>query len=361
MERERPTRFRPVGYHRKRQRVPVYSPADTGCPAIEKAVAGLYRAQSEESFWSLMSALNYAMQIGTQVLVPVQTAPTRFSAPAPWTEHPIPAEKADGLPLWTLRTDKGRNWLPLFTSSSAAGAERSTAARPMAEKPLAEVMELALETEEIDGVVIDPWTTSATLDNSLLRGLLRAEPPSREPGEKELEAGRAAARAGDWAEAAQQFEISALKGFALGQDELAHCYYEGLGLRRNRTRARQFWKEAAEDGEVLSIIALGDDCAAAKNGAAKALLYYRRAQQLSDLQPDLLYTPQVCLRMAQAETRYVSPRRALALAAEAAQGFRAQQKEGHLRADEWLEEAEALIRELSRPEVRQSAYEPPHP
>ena len=124
-------RFRPVGSQRSRT-APVYSPRGTGCPAIEQAVQGLYKGQNEESFWTLMSALNYALELETHVLVPLQTALSAQGAPAPWMEHPIPAEKADGLALWTLRNDKGRCWLPLFTSSAAACVDRSTAARPPA-------------------------------------------------------------------------------------------------------------------------------------------------------------------------------------------------------------------------------------
>ena len=84
-------RFRPVGSRRSRT-APVYSPRGTGCPAIEQAVQRLYKGQNEESFWSLMSALNYALELETHVLVPLQTALSAQGAPAPWMEHPIPAE-----------------------------------------------------------------------------------------------------------------------------------------------------------------------------------------------------------------------------------------------------------------------------
>ena len=166
-------RFRPVGSRRSRT-APVYSPRGTGCPAIEQAVQGLYKGQNEESFWSLMSALNYALELETHVLVPLQTALSAQGAPAPWMEHPIPAEKADGLALWTLRNDKGRCWLPLFTSVAAAGADRSTGSRPMADRTLEQAMQLALDTPGIDGVVLDPWSNSASLDGALLNGLLHA-------------------------------------------------------------------------------------------------------------------------------------------------------------------------------------------
>ena len=184
-------RFRPVGSQRSRT-APVYSPRGTGCPAIEQAVQGLYKGQNEESFWSLMSALNYALELETHVLVPLQTALSAQGAPAPWMEHPIPAEKADGLALWTLRNDKGRCWLPLFTSVAAAGADRSTGSRPMADRTLEQAMQLALDTPGIDGVVLDPWSNSASLDGALLNGLLHAGHTPEGPGAEEAEAGKEA-------------------------------------------------------------------------------------------------------------------------------------------------------------------------
>ena len=81
-------------------------------------------------------------------------------------------DRAKDLQLWTLRNEKGRTWLPMFTSAAAACADRSTSARPMADYTLQDAMELALSTEGIDGVVLDPWSHSATLDGALLNGLL---------------------------------------------------------------------------------------------------------------------------------------------------------------------------------------------
>ena len=59
----------------------------------------------------------------------------------------------------------------------------------MAERLLASAMQMALDSDNIDGVVIDPWTSSATLDCSLLNGLLHASHDTDEPGEAELRAG----------------------------------------------------------------------------------------------------------------------------------------------------------------------------
>lgn len=312
-------RFRPVGSQRSRT-APVYSPRGTGCPAIEQAVQGLYKGQNEESFWTLMNALNYALELETHVLVPLQTALSVQGAPAPWMEHPIPAEKADGLALWTLRNDKGRCWLPLFTSVAAAGADRSTGSRPMADRTLEQAMQLALDTPGIDGVVLDPWSNSASLDGALLNGLLHAGHTPEGPGAEEAEAGKEAARAGHWAAAAECYQKAAEQGSSAGLSLLGECLYQGRGVPKSAAQARKLWKAAAESGEPIALLNLGDDCAA-RGDNGKALLWYRRARQNAAAVPDIEYTPRVCLRLAQYETRYTSRKKALAQAAEAKQAF----------------------------------------
>ena len=302
-------RFRPVG-SRKKKAAPQYSPAGTGCPVVEQAVERLYREQNETHFWNLMNALNYALELKTRVLVPLDAAADPQSGPAPWASMPIPAEKAEGLDPWLLHTRKERSYLPLFTSVKTAEAERATATRPMAERGMREAMEYALNTDGIDGVVIDPWTNSATLDGSILNGLLKSERGSEGPGLEELDAGYDAARQGSWAEAVQHYE------------------------------------KAAEAGEVQAMIALGDDAAASGQEAAAALQYYRRAQSAARGMPDVSYTPQIRLRIAQCETRYVSRKKALMELAEAEQGFCIQLEEGAPDAEIWLDETRKTVAEL---------------
>lgn len=344
-------RFRPAGSRKKRSGEAVYGPLTTGCPAVEKAVSALYHAQNEESFWSLMNALNYALELDTRVLVPLQSAPDPQGKPAPWAEHPVPAEKAKDLPLWLLRTNKGKSYLPIFISLEAAESERSTAACPMTEMLLFDAMTHALDTDGIDGVVIDPWTDSATLDVSLLNGLLRASHESDEPGDAELTAGKKAAQKGDWAEAANFFEEAAKQGNSEGLTLLAELLYTGQGVRKNATQARRFWKEAAKAGDILALIALGDDCLNTK-GRGAALLYYRKAQTLSDKTPDIAYTPQVRLRIAQCETKFISREKAIAQLAEAKQGFaiRVNESDGDHDALAWLDETKLEIEEVLHPE-----------
>lgn len=317
-------RFRPVGSGKKRT-APQYGPVGTGCPFVEEAVARLYREQNEEHFWSLMNALNYALELQTKVLVPLDAAVDPQSGAAPWAHLPIPEDRAEGLPPWLLHARKERHYLPLFTSVKNAEAEKASATRPVVERSLRSAMEYALETDGIDGVVLDPWTSSATLDVSLLSGLLRSERGSDNPGAQELEAGHAAAEA-----------LSAL----------GDCLYYGRGVRKNKTQARRMWKKAAQAGEVQAMIALGDDCAASGGEMAETLQYYRRAQSAAREAPDIAYTPQVCLRLAQYETQYLSRKKALLQVAEAVQGFRILQAEGETDAADWLREAELLTNQL---------------
>ena len=348
-------RFRPVGSRRSRT-APVYSPRGTGCPAIEQAVQGLYQGQNEESFWTLMSALNYALELETHVLVPLQMALSAQGAPAPWVEHPVPAERAEGLALWTLRNDKGRCWLPLFTSVAAAGADRSTASRPMADRTLEQAMQLALDTQGIDGVVLDPWSNSASLDGALLNGLLHAGHTPEGPGAEEAEAGKDAARAGQWETAVDCYQKAAEQGNAMGLSLLGECLYRGRGVQQSIPQARRLWKTAAESGEPIALLDLGDDCAA-RGDSGKALLWYRRARQSAAVVPDIEYTPRVCLRLAQYETRYTARKKALALAAEAKHAFTILQREQEPDAARWLQETEQLLYELTHePPTAPAAY-----
>lgn len=339
-------RFRPVGA-RKKKAAPKYSPTGTGCPVVEQAVERLYREQNETHFWNLMNALNYALELKTRVLVPLDAAADPQSGAAPWAAMPIPAEKAEDLPPWLLHTRKERNYLPLFTSVKTAEAERATATRPMAEREMRAAMEYALRTEGIDGVVIDPWTNSATLDNSILNGLLHATRGEEDaPGLAELDSGYEAARNARWEDAACAYQSAADKGNTEAMALLADCLYQGRGIRRSKTEARKLWKKAAEAGEVQAMVALGDDALALGREPAAALQFYRRAQSAARGTPDVAYTPQIRLRIAQNETRFISRKKALAELAEAEQGFTVQLEEAAPDAALWLDETRRTIDSL---------------
>ena len=207
-------------------------------------------------------------------------------------------------------------------------------------------MQMALDSDSIDGVVIDPWTSSATLDCSLLNGLLHAGHDTDEPGEAELRAGNRAMAEERWDDAMHYYQLSAEEGCAEGLAMMGEMLYEGRGCRKSPAQARKFWKKAADAGDVAAWVALGDDAMVQGKGAGAALRAYRKAQKLCASTPDIAYMPQVCLRVAQYETQYISRKKALAQLAEAKQGFLVRKKEGDETAQSWLDETEAVIRQL---------------
>ena len=164
----------------------------------------------------------------------------------------------------------------------------------MADRTLEQAMQLALDTPGIDGVVLDPWSNSASLDGALLNGLLHAGHTPEGPGAEEAEAGKEAARAGHWAAAAECYQKAAEQGSSAGLSLLGECLYQGRGVPKSAAQARKLWKAAAESGEPIALLNLGDDCAA-RGDNGKALLWYRRARQNAAAVPDIEYTPRVPL------------------------------------------------------------------
>lgn len=99
-------------------------------------MARLYREQNEEHFWSLMNALNYALELQTKVLVPLDAAVDPQSGAAPGAPaHPGRSGPRACSPGCST-PGRERHYLPLFTSVKNAEAEKASATRPMVERSL---------------------------------------------------------------------------------------------------------------------------------------------------------------------------------------------------------------------------------
>ena len=254
-------RYRPVKKQKKESGALRYSPVYTGCPAVELAIQRLYQAddsQRENRFWALIKGLNYALEVQTQVLVPVQLSPGGPRGQFSWAQDPIPPEKSKGLAYWVLITPKGQKMLPVFTRPEEADGNPATLGLPMAQLPLQQVMEETLGREDLTGLVVNPWGRSAALDKSILRGLLYAGGTDDTPGEAETRQGRLLAYQGRWEEAEPLFAAAAAANYPEGIRRLADCYDAGHGIPRDRRKALSLWKKAAAQGDVLAQIALGD-------------------------------------------------------------------------------------------------------
>ncbi len=344
-EKKRRVRYRPVGAHRKNTdaSMPAYGPVDTGCPAVELAIDRLYEAgdaEREARFWALMKGVNYALQMETEVLVPLKTAPSGQDIRTNWARCPIPAERVDDLPAWTLTSPKGLRFMPVFTRSEEVGGNPMTAHRPVTVLALRRAMERAVADGGLAGLVLNPWGRSATLDKSILEGLLgQADAQDDEPGAEYAREGRAAACEGRWQQAAALYRASHEKGCAEGTRLLAGCCDRGRGVRKNRSQALRLWKEAAALGDVPAQIALGDRCAA---DPGKALMAYRKARAMAEYAPDISSWPLLCLRLAQHELQYIDLRGSRLLLAEAIHGLGLLAERGDPDADALRDEALAL-------------------
>lgn len=343
-------------YNKKGNGILEYGPVATGCRAVELSLDELYADSSENNFWSLVSAIHYAMQMETRVLAPLNTAPVIGGSPVNWLANPLPEDKAADLQPWLVRETGGRSWMPLFTSADMAAANSATANIPMTCRLMADCMEFALKSKDITGVVLNPWTHSAALDDNLLKGFLFASGESS-PGDDILAEGDKAALREDWPAAIQKYKQAAGAGNAEAYTRLGECLYYGRGTDKNRREAIKIWKECAAAGEIPAMLCLGDACASG-GSAGEALMYYRQAEKHSDRQADISYTPMVCLRIAQAEVQYVTGerKRAAALVAEAAHGLQILARDGDSSAAPLLNEARQLAAKLCGSAGPCSAY-----
>ena len=321
-------RYRPVKKQKKESGALRYSPVYTGCPAVELAIQRLYQAddsQRENRFWALIKGLNYALEVQTQVLVPVQLSPGGPRGQFSWAQDPIPPEKSKGLAYWVLITPKGQKMLPVFTRPEEADGNPATLGLPMAQLPLQQVMEETLGREDLTGLVVNPWGRSAALDKSILRGLLYAGGTDDTPGEAETRQGRLLAYQGRWEEAEPLFAAAAAANYPEGIRRLADCYDAGHGIPRDRRKALSLWKKAAAQGDVLAQIALGDrygaGTARTPRDPGRALMAYRKARSMAEMEMDITSWPVVCLRMAQTEARGTDPDQMARLLAEAIHGL----------------------------------------
>ena len=166
------------------------------------------------------------------------------------------------------------------------------------------------------------------------------------PGEAELRAGNHAMAEERWDDAMHYYQLSAEEGLRRGPCHDGRDALRGPGLPQEPCTGPQVLEKAADAGDVAAWVALGDDAMVQGKGAGAALRAYRKAQKLCASTPDIAYMPQVCLRVAQYETQYISRKKALAQLAEAKQGFLVRKKEGDETAQSWLDETEAVIRQL---------------
>lgn len=129
-----------------------------GNEKIEEAIAGLQKETTQEMLEEMLAhtltVIRRRMKSGGQLIIAVEPP------------------KGDGqIKLEAVKTDDGRNWWAAFTSFEeelkGGGSVKSTFLTD-----IDKLFETALSTDEIEGVIFNPWNRTIMLDKSLIKIIL---------------------------------------------------------------------------------------------------------------------------------------------------------------------------------------------
>lgn len=121
---------------------------------IEEAIAGLQKETTQEMLAHTLTVIRRRMKAGGQLIIAVEPP------------------KGDGqIQLEAIKTEDGRNWWAAFTSFEeelkGGGSVKSTFLTD-----IDRLFETALITEEIEGVILNPWNRTIMLDKFLIKIIL---------------------------------------------------------------------------------------------------------------------------------------------------------------------------------------------
>ena len=125
-----------------------------GNEKIEEAIAGLQHEATQEMLAHTLTVIRRRMKEDGQFIISVEPP------------------KGDGqICLEAIRTEDGKNWWSAFTSFEeelkGGGSVKSTFLAD-----INKLFELALQTEEIEGVILNPWNCTIMLDKYLIEIIL---------------------------------------------------------------------------------------------------------------------------------------------------------------------------------------------
>ena len=122
-----------------------------GNEKIEEAITGLQQETTQEMLAHTLTVIRRRMKAGGQFIIAVEPP------------------KGDGqIRLEAVKTDDGRNWWAAFTGFEeelkGGGSVKSTFLAD-----IDKLFETALQTEEIEGVILNPWNRTLMLDKYLIK------------------------------------------------------------------------------------------------------------------------------------------------------------------------------------------------
>lgn len=130
-----------------------------GNEKIEECIERLQKEPSEEMLAVTLSVLRHRLQEGAKVVVSVDGIPE------------------SGLRVQVLSLENGEQWLSAFTSFDEELKGNSPVMSTfMAD--LGELLSMALESDEVHGLVLNPWNRTLMLDKDLIRLVMGKSFPS---------------------------------------------------------------------------------------------------------------------------------------------------------------------------------------
>lgn len=125
-----------------------------GNEKIEEAIRGLQQEASQEMLAHTLTVFRRRMKEDGQLIIAVEPP------------------KGDGqIRLEAIKTEDGKNWWAAFTSFEeelkGGGGVKSTFLTD-----IAKLFQLAIQTEEIEGVILNPWNRTLMLDKGLIEIIL---------------------------------------------------------------------------------------------------------------------------------------------------------------------------------------------
>ena len=125
-----------------------------GNEKIEEAIAGLQKETTQEMLAHTLTVIRRRMKAGGQLIIAVE-----------------PPQGDGQIQLKAIKTEDGRNWWAAFTSFEeelkGGGSVKSTFLTD-----IDRLFETALITEEIEGVILNPWNRTIMLDKFLIKIIL---------------------------------------------------------------------------------------------------------------------------------------------------------------------------------------------
>lgn len=129
-------------------------PGLCGNERIEAAIAGLQQETSQEHLAHTLTVIRQRMREGGQLIIAVE-----------------PPNGDGGLRIQAVRTEDGRNWWTVFTGFDEE-LKGSDSVKSTFLTDMRQVFLQAVRTEEIEGIILNPWNRTLMLDKTLLRVIL---------------------------------------------------------------------------------------------------------------------------------------------------------------------------------------------